>query len=71
MNEVLVVPGLEECEHLVELLREKGIPFQLSEDPGFFFDNEMVSPPALIVNGRVLNYFQALNWLKGRDGASI
>lgn len=69
MNEVLVVPGLEECEHLVELLKERGIPFELSEDPGFFFENEMVSPPALIVNGRVLNYIQALNWLNHRGGA--
>ena len=63
MNEVLVVPGLEEYEHLVEILKKRGIPFETAEDPGFFLDNTMVSPPALIVDGRVLNYYEALNWL--------
>ena len=63
MNEVLVVPGLDECEHLVSLLKEKRIPFETGEDPGFFLDNNMISPPALIVDGRVLNYYEALNWL--------
>lgn len=63
MNEVLIVPGLDECDHLVELLKKEGIPFDTAEDPGFFLDNRMVSPPALIVDGRVLNYYEALNWL--------
>lgn len=64
MNEVLVVPGMEECEHLVEVLKEKGIPFDTAEDPGFFVDNPLIGPPALIVDGRVLRYYEALNWIR-------
>ncbi len=64
MNEVFVVPGMEESEHLVEVLKEKGIPYQTAEDPGFFLDNPLFEPPALIVDGRVLRYYEALNWLR-------
>lgn len=68
MNEVLIMPGMEECEHLVELLKKKGIPFETAADPGFFLDNPIFSPPALIVDSRVLNYYEALNWIRRQGG---
>lgn len=38
--------------------------YQTAEDPGFFLDNPLFEPPALIVDGRVLRYYEALNWLR-------
>lgn len=68
MNEVFIVPGMEECDHLVELLKKNGIPYETAEDPGFFLDNPIFAPPALIVDCRVFNYYEALNWIRRQKG---
>lgn len=58
--------GCPRCQVLEDKLEDAGIKFEKEEDVGIMLNKGFVSVPILEVDGKVMNYKEAFNWITDR-----
>lgn len=55
------------CNVLAQKLTEKGVDFEICEDVDEMIRRDFTSAPMLEVDGNIMNFMEAINWLNGKD----
>lgn len=59
--------GCPRCKILKHRLDEKGIEYEEKNDPEFLQKNRILSFPALVVEGKILKFYNAILWIKNKN----
>lgn len=68
MKVTLFSTNCPRCKVLAAKLEEKGIEFKISDDVEEMIRRGFMSAPVLDVDGRSMNFTDAINWVEGREG---
>ena len=63
---VFFSPSCPKCKMLKMQLKAKGILFNVCEDTQVALSKGIQNLPAMEINGQLLNFPQAIEWIRGR-----
>ena len=66
MQIILYSNGCPKCKILKERLNEKGLKYEESDDAEVLKNNNILAFPALDIGGKILKFYNAINWLKNQ-----
>ena len=66
MQVILYSTGCPKCEVMKEKLKDSGIPYTESDDVSVLIKNHIDTVPVLSVDGVLMEFSQANDWLKNR-----
>lgn len=68
MDVTLFSTNCPRCKVLAQKLTDKGIEFRISDDVDEMIRRGFMSAPVLDVDGRSMNFVDAVNWVDSREG---
>ena len=68
MDVTLFSTNCPRCKVLAQKLTDKGIEFKISDDVEEMIRRGFMSAPVLDVDGRSMDFTDAINWLKEGEG---
>lgn len=66
MHIILYTTHCPKCKVLNAKLQQLNIDFETIDDEDLMIDKGFVSAPMLEVDGEIMDFSEAINWLKGR-----
>lgn len=64
---ILYTTHCPKCKVLETKLKQLNIDYQIIEDEKIMMDKGFMEAPKLEVDGEVMNYITAINWLKKKE----
>ena len=65
INITLYTTNCPKCKILKQKLNDKNITYDICEDIDIMISKRIMSAPVLEVNGELMNYLNAVDWVKG------
>lgn len=68
MDIVLYTIDCPKCKVLESKLKAKNISYNICKDENYMKENNLTILPCLEVNGNILNFKEAVEWVNGQGG---